>query len=236
MSGKTRTVKKSPFMLLVRFGGWPTGQYMILPGEPFENTKAAASAREDALKANGIDPAAVIREHGKITVAVAQFTEVVHLEPHVGYRVEEQDAMEVIPVTDGPGIREPVDPTPAKGEAAPAPEKTAPEPKPSTKPQAARGVDPTPKGPEAPEPAPKPVKTKQEPPAPPPAPRKPEEVTPPAPPPAPADAGDTATAGDPWDNFGDGDPVPVDTPEAAPETPGSGPPAEPPGSADDVLV
>ena len=81
MAGK-RNVKKNPFMIVVRYNDWEPGMYRVLPSDPFENTRAALTAKDDVLAASGIDPATVIREHGGMMIAVAQFTDVNEAEPN----------------------------------------------------------------------------------------------------------------------------------------------------------
>jgi hypothetical protein len=232
-----RNTKKYPYLLVIHFADQPAGQYIVLPSEPFENTRAASNARDKVLKDNGIDVADVIRKHGGMTVAVAQFTEILKLKPSVGYTTEEVDAMDSVPVEPGtplplsgrqpvePGVDEGGDPSAGANDwekgVKPTPDDFQPA---TTEPEAAPGVEigtdaaTPPSGGEVPAPV------TEQPPAPAPEPPAPDAGSVPPPP------------ADDWSSFGEGAPVDAEPAPAAPASPSDGPPEEPPGSAADVLV
>ena len=94
---RTRTVKKNPFVLVMRLNDDPPGHYRILASEVFDKTVAATKARGDVLKENKIDPEAVVKKHGGMRVAVCQFTDVVDFVPTLGFETKPVDPMDEIP-------------------------------------------------------------------------------------------------------------------------------------------
>jgi hypothetical protein len=100
MAAKKREVKKTPFLIMVRQQDWEEGMYRLLPSNIFEKTLFASKAKMEVLEANGIVLADEVKRLGTLRVCVVNFTETTDYEPDIGYRQQEKDSMEVIPLGD----------------------------------------------------------------------------------------------------------------------------------------
>lgn len=100
MANKKREVRKTPFLIMIRKPEWNEGMYQLLPSVIFEKTLFASKAKMEVLAANGINLADTVKQTGTLRVCVVNFTETTDYEPDIGYRQQDKDPMEVIPLGD----------------------------------------------------------------------------------------------------------------------------------------